>query len=220
MLLGIYTDTYHVWNAENLFHYKAEQTKYSIKPEDYGKLPLFLEDKETNTYLNEFFFYVFSKVGAWQCLKELSVGSTEDAVALSDSAYCALPKSFSGPALEKCPVVSKKTVAYFESFLGAAPFPRLLKDPRLDARVDKFYGSAMTRLAKVTDKDFIKYIQRKMVAWYRRFPPTNDPDRMEKTQEGNDGMGAGAADDSDQDAGEGAALQLSDDEATDPEVPT
>ena len=60
MLLGIYTDTYHVWNAENLFHYKAEQTKYSIKPEDYGKLPLFLEDKETNNYLNEFFFYVFS----------------------------------------------------------------------------------------------------------------------------------------------------------------
>ena len=95
-----------------------------------------------------------------------------------------------------------------------------MKDPRLDARVDKFYGSAMTRLAKVTDKDFIKYIQRKMVAWYRRFPPTNDPDRMEKTQEGDDGMGAGAADDSDQDAGEGAALQLSDDEATDPEVPT
>jgi len=70
----------HVWNAENLFHYKAEQTKYSIKPEDYGngKLPFFLKDKETNTYLNEFFFFVFSKVGDWQCLKELAVGSSEE----------------------------------------------------------------------------------------------------------------------------------------------
>ena len=79
----------HVSNAENLFHYKAEQTKYSIKPEHYGKLPLFLDDKETNTYLNEFFFFVFSKVGDWQCLKELTVGSGEDAL------YCALSKSLS-----------------------------------------------------------------------------------------------------------------------------
>ena len=68
---------YHVWIAENLFHYKKEQTKYSIKPEHYDKLPLFLEDKDTNSYLNEFFFFVFSKVWDWQCLKELDVGTSE-----------------------------------------------------------------------------------------------------------------------------------------------
>jgi hypothetical protein len=73
-------------------------------------------------------------------------------------------KSHEGPALEACTVISKKTVTYFESSLGTAPFPRILKDPRLDARVDKFYASAMTRLSKVADKDFLKYIEHKMAA--------------------------------------------------------
>jgi hypothetical protein len=77
-------------------------------------------------------------------------------------------------------VISKKTVAYFESFLGAAPFPRILKDPQLDTRVDMFYANAMVRLSKVSDKDFVKYIERKMVAWYWRFPFKDDPDNGEK----------------------------------------
>ena len=204
----------HVWNAENLFHYKAEQTKYSIKPEHYGKLPgpLFLDDKETNTYLNEFFFFVFSKVGDWQCLKELAVGRGEDALSLAQSGYCALSKSLSGPALEQCPVISKKTVAYFESFLGAAPFPRIQKDPRLDTRIDKYYASAMARLAKTTDKDFIKYIERKLVAWFRRFPAKNDPDQKKK-DEVDDRMG-GALDDTVHDDGEDQGLDPSDEEGT------
>jgi hypothetical protein len=53
----------------------------------------------------------------------------------------------------------------------------------------------MTRLSKVAaaDKDFLKYIKRKMVAWFRRFPPKKDPDLVEKTQleePGDDDMGA------------------------------
>ena len=56
---GIYIEIYPVWKTENLFHYKAKQSKYSIKPEDYCKNPLFIVDKDSNTYLNEFFFYVF-----------------------------------------------------------------------------------------------------------------------------------------------------------------
>ena len=111
-------------------------------------------------------------------------------------------------------MISKKTVAYFESFLGAASFPRIRKDPRLDARIDKFYQTAMVRLAKVTHKDFVKYIERKMVAWYRRFPPKNDPDNMEQNPEGDTSMerGVGGGDDTGED-GEDEALQLSGDEA-------
>ena len=196
ILHGIYIDIYPVWNTENLFHYKAEQSKYSIKPEDYGKKPLFVVDKDSNTYLNEFFFYVFSHVGRWQCLRELSVASLDQAVSLSTAGYCELSKSPSGPGLEASPVISKKTVAYFESFLGAAPFPRILKDPRLDARVDKFYANAMIRLSKVSDKDFVRYIERKMLAWYRRFPPKDDPDNgeKEKTKEADASMEAGGPD--------------------------
>jgi hypothetical protein len=52
ILHGMYIDIYPVWNTENLFHYKAEQSKYSIKPVDYGKKPSFIVDKDSNTYLN------------------------------------------------------------------------------------------------------------------------------------------------------------------------
>ena len=132
----------HVWNAENLFHYKADsgradQVQHQARALRQASLvPPRLDNKKTNTYLSEFFFFVFSKVGDWQCLNELTVGSGEDALTLATSGYCALSKSLSGPALEECPVISKKTVAYFKSFLGAAPFPRIQKDPRLDTRID------------------------------------------------------------------------------------
>jgi hypothetical protein len=181
---GIYIDIYPVWNTEDLFHYKAEQSKYSIKPEDYGKKPLFVVDKESNTYLNEFFFYVFSHVGRWQCLRELSVASLDQVVSLSTAGYCDLRKTPSG----------------------------ILKDPRLDARVDKFYANAMIRLSKVSDKDFVGYIERKMLAWYRQFPPKDDPDNgeREKTKKTDASIKAGAPDASED--GEEEALQLSDDE--------
>ncbi len=35
-----------------------------------------------------------------------------------------------------------------------------------------------------------------MVAWYWRFPPKDDPDKLEKTQEVDTSMEAGDADDS------------------------
>ena len=116
-------------------------------------------------------------------------------------------------------MISKKTVAYFESFLGAAPFPRIQKDPRLDTRIDKYYASAMARLAKTTDKDFNKYIARNLVAWFRRFPAKNDPDRKQK-DEVDDRNGAGEAlDDTIYDDGEDQGLDPSDEEGTESDVP-
>ena len=90
ILHGIYIDINPVWNTENLFHYKAEQSKYSIKPEDCCKKPL------------------FSHVGRWQCLRELSVASLDQAVSLSTAGYCELRKSLSGPGLEASPVISSR----------------------------------------------------------------------------------------------------------------
>jgi hypothetical protein len=112
-------------------------------------------------------------------------------------------------------VISKRTVAYFESFLGAAPFPRIQKDPRLDTKIDKYYASAMARLAKSTDKDFNKYIERKLVSWFRRFPAKNDPERKKK-DEVDDRNGA----EEDHDVtvhkdGEDQGLDMSEDDRTD-----
>ena len=57
-----------------------------------------------------------------------------------------------------------------------------------------------------------------MVAWYRRFPAKNNPGWKKKDQEVDDGMGAGAAPDHTVDGG-GEGLEVSDEEATDSEVP-
>ena len=56
--------------AENLFHFKANQADYSIKPEEHGTKPLFVDKGGSKTMLKEFFFCVFSKVSSWQSMSE------------------------------------------------------------------------------------------------------------------------------------------------------
>ena len=70
-------------------------------------------------------------------------------------------------------------------------------------------------MAKTTDKDFNKYIERKLVAWFWRFPANNNPDRKKK-DEVDDRSGAGEAlDDTIYDDGEDQGLNSSDEELTD-----
>ena len=65
----------HMLFAENLFHFKLDQPKYSIAPGDYGKLPLFHDNKRHKTLLNEFCFYVFSRFWSWQSMRDIqSIG--------------------------------------------------------------------------------------------------------------------------------------------------
>ena len=62
---------YNIWtlcfSSENLFHFtvKRDRTNYSVKPADYVKFPLFLEEKASSAYLNDFFCYIMRKVGEW-----------------------------------------------------------------------------------------------------------------------------------------------------------
>ena len=76
----------------------------------------------------------------------------------------------------------------------------------------------MARLAKTTDKDFHKYIERKLVAWFRRFPAKNDPDRKKK-DEADDRNGAEEdLDDTVYEGGEDQGLDPSDEDRTDSEA--
>jgi hypothetical protein len=72
--------------------------------------------------------------------------------------------------------VSKMMIAYLESFLRVSPFLQT-QDPRVDAKIDVLYRDAMEKLApvdEVDDEACIKYVARKMLAWYTKFPPKND----------------------------------------------
>jgi len=185
--------------AANLFHFKADQTKYSIKPEDYGKKPLFDNDELTGCcYLNDFFFYVFSKVSEWQNMKNMEVSSEAGVVALTKNSWAAIEASGPNqwrPALPETPCVSKKMVAYFEAFLGTSPFFKSL-DPRVVSKMDIFFLDAKAKLDEIDDKKFKKYIARKMGAWYTRFPPNRQLDRESGEDENtgsDDTTKAGAA---------------------------
>ena len=108
--------------AGNLFHFKKDQAEHSIKQEDHGPKPPFSKKGASQTLLNEFFFYVLSRVSSWQCMTELRMATLDDVEALLlRSFYCALPESKSGMEMPKVPVVSRYFVAYLESFVAVAP---------------------------------------------------------------------------------------------------
>jgi hypothetical protein len=189
---------------EHLCHFKLDQTLYSIKPNDFDTLPLFVEGPGATIYLNEFFFYLLSMVPFWQGMKRVGVATVEEVQALGDNAgmYVAIPKTASGPAMEATPVISKAMAAYLVAFVGASPFPK--KGDRHEGRIEKLYANAMVRLSNVSDKDFLKYIVRKMTAWYKRFPP--DADRKNDTDDDDEQP----ADDSL--VGEGEGLEMSEED--------
>ena len=72
--------------------------------------------------------------------------------------------------MPEIPVISKKMVAYLESFLAVAPY-RKTTDMKIDTKIDKLYESAMKKLGAVNDANYCNYMERKLRAWYRRFPP-------------------------------------------------
>ena len=59
MLYNMIYNMLHMPFAENLFHFKLDQTEYSIAPGDYDKIQLFHDNKRQKMLLNEFYFYVF-----------------------------------------------------------------------------------------------------------------------------------------------------------------
>jgi hypothetical protein len=164
--------------AANLFHFKHDQAQYIIKPDHYGKKPLIFpkDDLTASCYLNDFFFYVFSKFSDWQNMKSMAVTSLACVSDLTLSTWA--PHEASGVdnwsiALPEVPCVSKMLIAYLASFLRVSPF-RDTQGPMVDARLDLLYREAMDKLDEVDDEDCMRYVARKMLAWYTKYPPKND----------------------------------------------
>jgi hypothetical protein len=42
---------------------------------------------------------------------------------------------------------------------------------KIDTKIDKLYENAMRKLGAVNDANYCNYMERKLLAWYRRFPP-------------------------------------------------
>jgi hypothetical protein len=79
------------------------------------------DDVTASCYLNDFFFYVFSKFSDWQNMKSMAVSSLGYVSNLTWSTWA--PHEASGLcnwriALPEVPCVSKMLIAYLASFLG------------------------------------------------------------------------------------------------------
>ena len=190
----------------NLFHFKAGSMAYSLEP-DRG-VPLYLKHGSDNTVLNEFFFYVLSKAVNWQSMLTLTVSSMEDVQALAEATYVSRPSSRSGPELPTIPYISKTFVAYFEAWLGHAPYYRT-GDVR--AKLDIRFQAALGELNRIKDDDFQKYVARKLKAWYKKFPPAARVDASDTEEEG-EGGGEGGEGSADQAVNDEPAIPLSEGE--------
>jgi hypothetical protein len=69
--------------------------------------------------------------------------------------------------------VSKMLIAYLTSFLGVSPF-RDTQSPMVDISLDLLYRETMDKLDEVDDGACMKYVARKMLAWYTKYQPKND----------------------------------------------
>ena len=212
--------------AGNLFHqihFKKDQAEYSIKLEDHGSKSLFSNEGASQTLLNEFFFYVLSRVSSWQCMTELRVTILDDVEALLLSS---LQESKSGMERPKVPVVSRYFVSYLAaSLVAVAPLFRAkvaplfrAKDERVQTGTVKFFEKALSKLAGMKDTALSAYLHRKATAWYKRFPPSHSPDRAKdpKTPQVDGGDGAGGSSEDEEDVEDRpVASESSSDEADD-----
>jgi hypothetical protein len=105
-------------------------------------------------------------------MKSMAVSSLECVSALTWSTWASGVGNWL-IALPEVPCVSKMLIADLASFLGVSPF-RDTQDPMVDARLDLLYREAMDKLDEVDDEACMKYVARKMLAWYTKYPPKND----------------------------------------------
>ena len=118
--------------------------------------------------MNEFFFYVFSKVSSWQSMIEFQVTTLDDITQLimnSSSTEQALDSSKSGLKMPGVPCVYRYFAVYLTSFVAVASFFRS-KDPCVALKTDKFFAKALDTLADVNDKNLSVYLHSKATAWY------------------------------------------------------
>ena len=175
----------------NLFHFKPGAKGYSIDPANFDKVPLFIQDKEGTTVLNEFFFYVFSRALSWQSLTRYHPRKSEEGETVP-LRYDAIDASASGPSLPEIRGLSKNFVAYFASFLGAAPY---FKSTDVRSKLDKRFSKALKFLNRLDDEQFDQYVRRKLRTWYTKFPPSRPTadDGEDKNNGADDEPGAGSS---------------------------
>lgn len=169
----------------NLFHWRLDKTDkraYSLDPKDYPNLPLFVLTKDQNYYLNQVFWLVYDDLSSWPSMSFYHRTSVEDVEALAKSEYSAIAESPSGRALHAVPKISKLLVAYLQGLVAVSPYFRGTADPRAAGFAEEVAVQTFDRLNKVTKKDYMDFLQRKLGEWYRGAPKAAVPKTAVRTE--------------------------------------
>lgn len=192
-----------------LFHWKLDTTDartYSIKPDDYPRLPLYTHDAnaaDKGVLLNQVFWLMFDDALSWRSMSLLRVScsTAEEAELLALSEYPPIEASPSGPALKAVPKISKQLVAYLEGLVAVSPYKDGPFDSRAHGVAEHAYSEALAELNKHKTEDFQKYLKRKLGDWYREAPK---PVRLQGAA-APDGVDAAPAGEEEEEEGEGGA---------------
>jgi hypothetical protein len=166
-------EVFHVF-LTGLFHWKLDTTDtrtYSIKPEDYPRLPLFNPKSEGKcVYLNQVFWLALDDAFSWRSMSALSCDSVEDIETLAESQYPSVQATKSGAALKAVPKLSKHLVAYMEGLLAVSPYVNGPFDSRAKGVAEAVAAAALSDLNQLANEPYMAYLKRKLGGWYREAP--------------------------------------------------
>ena len=164
------------------------QPDYSIKPEDHGRKPLFVDKGESKTMLNGFFLYLYSKVSSWQSMSELTVTTMLPWTTSRRTSWILLVGPFPyrnlDPTCLKCQVCQATSLRTPRPLYPLLPSfgRRMLTSPRgLTSSLSMPFTRNHT-LASADDKALSMYLHSRATAWYLRFPPVHSPYHMDYTE--------------------------------------
>jgi len=136
-----------------LFHWKldtSDSRTYSLKPEDYPRLPLFTAAPEKCVLLNQVFWLVWDDASSWRSMSRLSCNTVEEVEHLAESQYVSIAASKSGPALKAVPKISKHLVAYMAGLGAVSPYMGGPFDPRVKGIAEQAATQAFNKLNRLT----------------------------------------------------------------------
>ena len=156
-----------------LFHWKldtSESRTYSLKPEDYPRLPLFKPAPDKCVVLNQVFWLVLDDAFSWRSMSRLSCNTVEEVEHLAESQYLSIAASKSGAALKAIPKISKHLVAYMEGLVAVSPYKDGPFDSRAKGVAEHAATEAFNNLNKIKNEPYMAYLKRKLGEWYREAP--------------------------------------------------
>ena len=149
--------------AGGLFHYKldtSDDRAYSLKKEDYPRLPLFDPDAPATKcrYLNEVFLLVLDDLPTRRSMNTYAVNNEAQMQLLASAEHPAIPATPSGPAHIAIPKISKTFISYIAGLVVTTPYYRANCDDRIKGLAERYAKACLATLNTINGKTYKKYL--------------------------------------------------------------